>query len=975
VADAVRSLKRRRDVAYAEPNFVMKVDGLPNDPRFGEEWALRNTGQRVGGVAGTPGEDVHADAAWARTQGSDDVVVAVVDTGVAYDHPDLAPNIWHNPGESGGGREHNHVDDDGNGWIDDVLPHDFVGDDADPIDENGHGTRVAGVIAARGNDGFGMAGMAWHAKVMPMRAMDSQGHGDSATIATAFRDAVTRGAQIVNASLGGPYSEAVADAIGDSPQTLFVTTAGNVGVSVDDEQAQYPCAFTFENLICVGAADADGRLASFSNYGDASVDLVAPGVSVLSPEPTRKTVFEDDFESPLDGRWVSSGTGNQWGRSTLWSASPTHSLADSPAGDHGLHVRSAIQTVQPLDLTGLGDCRLDFTYQNHRAGDSYFYLDAVREGGDRVDLADLWAINSGRYSAVFGDADGEPGVRLLMDFASNDQTGDGLYLDDLKAHCVDPALPATGHGLATGTSFAAPLVAGAAVLRRALHPDESAAMTRAAILQGARTDGRLGGKVAGDRYLDARGALDARLTPSIGPKVGTITTIAGDGRYGAAGDGGPATLASLDAPSGVARLADSSLVFREGYRGRLRKIGSDGIISTLASPDCNGFCPPFPRGDFPEGRYDLDVGMPSPLPDGGFLFTETERDRVRRFAPDGSLSTVASIEQPGGVFAEPDGGFIVSSTDSGDNHRILRRSPTGTTTVLAGGGAQTFIAEGMDARELSLWDTIVAPGPGGDLLLAQWHRIWRVGRDRIVHAIAGIGRPGYSGDGGSALSARVDAGCLYARPGGGILFCDASGRIRLLDTAGRVWTVAGGPRQGFGGDGGPAVDATLDNPAAIAGLPGGGFVFSDLDGSRIRKVASLTLPPDPPGAASTPTPQHATPAPDAAPMPAGAVPRAPRPRAWVTIASQPLHGRARITRVRVRFPARARLTVTCRGGGCPFGRRAFRGQKYGRTLEIRAFRHARLRPGARLTFILHPRHGRAKVARYVVRGSGVLLRR
>ena len=155
-----------------EPNFVVRAATLPNDPRFGEQWALRNTGQAVDGVPGTVGEDVNARAAWDLTQGSDDVVVAVADSGINVGHPDLAPNVWHNPGESGGGREDNGVDDDGNGAVDDVFPRDQVDGDYDPLDENGHGTRVAGTLAARGNDGFGTTGLAWRARIMPIRVLD-----------------------------------------------------------------------------------------------------------------------------------------------------------------------------------------------------------------------------------------------------------------------------------------------------------------------------------------------------------------------------------------------------------------------------------------------------------------------------------------------------------------------------------------------------------------------------------------------------------------------------------------------------------------------------------------------------------------------------------------------------------------------------------------------------------------------------------
>ena len=257
---------------------------FPNDPRFGEQWALRNTGQAVDGVPGTVGEDVNARAAWDLTQGSDDVVVAVADSGINVGHPDLAPNVWHNPGESGGGREDNGVDDDGNGAVDDVFPRDQVDGDYDPVDENGHGTEVAGTLAARGNDGFGTTGLAWRARIMPIRVLDRWGSGDTAR--RSLRGSATRRSGARRSSTPawrtrGRSRSRTRSAI--SRETLFVVAAGNSGRDLDGGDPDWPCAYTFANLICVGAADADGRLAPFSSYGATSVDLAAPGVSVLAP--------------------------------------------------------------------------------------------------------------------------------------------------------------------------------------------------------------------------------------------------------------------------------------------------------------------------------------------------------------------------------------------------------------------------------------------------------------------------------------------------------------------------------------------------------------------------------------------------------------------------------------------------------------------------------------------------------------------
>src|SRR5262249_20701029 len=182
-----------------------------------------NDGQTVAGSAGTFDDDIDADQAWDTTTGSPNVVVGVVDSGIDLAHPDLAPNLWANHGETGNGREANGIDDDGDGLIDDTTGWDWVGDDNQPQDENGHGTHVSGTIAARGNDGLGVSGVSWQTRIMPLRALGAGGSGlvSDAIRAYAFADA--HGAEIVNASLGGgTFSRAERDAIAAANKTLFV---------------------------------------------------------------------------------------------------------------------------------------------------------------------------------------------------------------------------------------------------------------------------------------------------------------------------------------------------------------------------------------------------------------------------------------------------------------------------------------------------------------------------------------------------------------------------------------------------------------------------------------------------------------------------------------------------------------------------------------------------------------------------------
>jgi subtilisin family serine protease len=278
-------LDRDPRVAYAEPNLTRAATQIPNDTYFTREWGLHNSGQSILGVSGTIDSDIDAPEAWDLTTGNSVVTVAVIDSGVDASHPDLAPNVWSNPGESGAGKETNGVDDDGDGMIDDVHGWDWVGGDANPSDANGHGTHVAGTIGARGNDGLGVAGVSWSTGLMPLRVLDSSGNGSLANVISAYGYAAAHGARVVNASFGGAgFSHAEYDAIHAAAGTLFVAAAGNDAAN-NDAGGDYPCSYDLPNLVCVAATDQQDALASFSNYGAATVDLGAPGTRIASDQP------------------------------------------------------------------------------------------------------------------------------------------------------------------------------------------------------------------------------------------------------------------------------------------------------------------------------------------------------------------------------------------------------------------------------------------------------------------------------------------------------------------------------------------------------------------------------------------------------------------------------------------------------------------------------------------------------------------
>jgi len=273
-------------VLYAEPDYVVSADATrPNDPLFGSLWGLDNTGQ----TGGTPGADIGATTAWDIARGSSQVVIAVIDSGVDYRHVDLAANIWVNAGEIAG----DGIDNDGNGFIDDLHGIDTANDDSDPNDDAGHGTHVAGTIGAVGNNGVGVAGVNWNVQIMPLKFLSALGTGFTSDAIAAI-DYMTLmktqfGVNLVasnNSWSGGAYSQALYDAIAASTDAgvLFVAAAGNSG-SNSDQFAEYPAAYDLPGIISVAATDASDALADFSNFGENTVDIAAPGVGILSTTP------------------------------------------------------------------------------------------------------------------------------------------------------------------------------------------------------------------------------------------------------------------------------------------------------------------------------------------------------------------------------------------------------------------------------------------------------------------------------------------------------------------------------------------------------------------------------------------------------------------------------------------------------------------------------------------------------------------
>jgi len=284
---AVSLLLMNPNVEYAEKNMVLHLFVNPNDPHFSKLWGMNNTGQ----TGGTVDADIDAPEAWNIFTGSPNVVVAVIDTGVNYNHEDLKANIWTNSGECGNGKETDGVDNDGNGYRDDWRGWNFAYNNNNPMDDNSHGTHVAGTIGAAGNNGKGVAGISWTVKLMAIKIFDEGAYGSVSNAIHAVDYATENGACISSNSYGWAYNDpdlvanktAYYNAINRAKNKgkLFIAAAGNYQGNTqwydNDKKAVYPSCYDLDNIVSVLSTDHNDILSSFSHYGKTTVDIGAPG--------------------------------------------------------------------------------------------------------------------------------------------------------------------------------------------------------------------------------------------------------------------------------------------------------------------------------------------------------------------------------------------------------------------------------------------------------------------------------------------------------------------------------------------------------------------------------------------------------------------------------------------------------------------------------------------------------------------------
>lgn len=483
VPEAIRILETDPSVEYAEPNYILHALVTPNDPFFSKQWYMNR---------------INAPNAWDITTGSEGVLIAVLDTGIDYSHPDLAPNIWTNPGEIPG----NGVDDDQNGRIDDVRGWDLINNSNDPMDDNGHGTAVSGLIGAVGNNAKGIAGLNFTSRLIPLKVMDFTGTGNVGAVIEAIQYAQQKGAQVVNCSFGfsGKPSRALQDAITGASGILFSCAAGNEKTN-NDMKPLFPASYDNPNIISVAASSDMDQLSTFSDYGPTTVDLVAPGQNIFTTQIIRDGIFFDNF-SKLNwsanpaGSWVLSSSPGTF-------LSPPSSLAENPV--QGFQPNTVTSPV--ISLTGRHACILSYELALNIPQDASFFAEASPDGANwpSPPLNQFSGnVNTFNDNTLVGASlDGFSGQNIFIRFRLQAPSG-SVFIDDLNINCASVAYNGKDEyddGL-NGTSFSAPLVTGTAGLLRAVYPSLSATDIKTLILGGVDIVPGLNGVVASSGRLD-----------------------------------------------------------------------------------------------------------------------------------------------------------------------------------------------------------------------------------------------------------------------------------------------------------------------------------------------------------------------------------------------------------------------------------------------------------------------------------------
>lgn len=551
--DVTKIVQSLPGVEFVEPDYIVSKSVVPNDPRFNDLWGLDNNGQS----GGTANADINAPEAWEVTKGSSDVVVGVIDTGVDYLHPDLAANMWKNQAELNGVAGQ---DDDGNGYIDDIYGIDPANNDSDPMDDEGHGTHVAGTIGAVGDNNEGVVGVNHSVQMAACKFLTSSGSGytsDAVECINYFTALKEKGVNVVvtnNSWGGGGSSQTTKDSIdvAGGVGIVFAAAAGNDYGNNNDTNPQYPASYTSESIVAVASTDHNDNFSSFSNIGLTSVDVAAPGSNILSTLPSTNSsscqISDNNIKwhEPFDESdlpfWlrlaydtsqplIENRLGLWWQSVADNSATSGWAIDDSLGGNYQNNLFSSISYQDQIDLSNtVGEVCLALSIKGVTEKD-YDFLEIYVTGDNGANwskIAGVSGVVSGWQELVVPIADvfKTNQFRLALVRTSDDSFAyDGYRVDNIKI--ADNATTSrTGvYGYLSGTSMATPQVAGAIALAASVVPNETVEERIQRVFNNVDVLPQLTGSIATGGRLNVEAMVSGISPPSTPSAIGQIGIV------------------------------------------------------------------------------------------------------------------------------------------------------------------------------------------------------------------------------------------------------------------------------------------------------------------------------------------------------------------------------------------------------------------------------------------------------------------